>query len=165
VAIDARGDAVVVWQARSGQMIVPEFSVRVGGRWQEQAPISKTSALLPHVAMNASGDATAVWEGPGGSVVTASKSAAARHWSSPRSLYAEILIFRTIPADRGQPRWSGDRNLGGQFSAGRRPPGSEGRLAASGESRLRRKHAGGVRPAGTGHRDLAATDRGQQHRH
>jgi hypothetical protein len=87
VAIDAKGDAVVVWQARSAGTIVPEFSARVGGRWRKPAPISKTPAFLPHVGMDARGDATAVWAGTGGSVVTASKPAAARRWSRPHRIF------------------------------------------------------------------------------
>jgi hypothetical protein len=43
--------------------------------------------------MDARGDATAVWAGPGGSVLTASKSAAARHWSRPRTLYGGNPAF------------------------------------------------------------------------
>ncbi len=88
VAIDARGDAAVVWQGRYGRTIVPEASAMdAGGRWQTPTPIATTFALYPHVAMDRNGDATAVWQGPRGSVVAASKPRMAGGWSTQQTIY------------------------------------------------------------------------------
>lgn len=85
VAIDAKGDATVVWQGRHRRTIVAEAASRAaGGRWQTPAPISTRFAVYPHVAMDACGDATAVWQGPHGSVVAAGKAVTARRWSVRR---------------------------------------------------------------------------------
>ncbi len=88
VAIDARGDAAVVWQGRYGRTIVPEASAMdAGGRWQRPTPIATTFALYPHVAMDRNGDATSVWQGPRGSVVAASKPRMAGGWSTQQTIY------------------------------------------------------------------------------
>jgi hypothetical protein len=87
VAIDAKGDAIVVWRAKGRKAPIAEASSRrTGRRCGRAAPISQTPALTPHVAMDARGDATVVWYGTRGSVVTAVKSLTARAWSVPKRL-------------------------------------------------------------------------------
>lgn len=74
VAVDARGDAVAVWQRHLNfgpfadpdpdPDVVQGASRAAGAGWQ--APIDLTagapSALSPHVAMDAAGDALAIWQ-------------------------------------------------------------------------------------------------------
>jgi hypothetical protein len=60
------------------------------------------------------GDAVAVWEGRGGSVVTASRAARGRHWSTPRVLdrgNPEVAPYPEVAAGAGGEAsavWSGD---------------------------------------------------------
>jgi hypothetical protein len=115
VAIDARGDVIVIWQGRHGGTIVPEASVRnAGRRWQKPTPISTTFGIYPHIAMDVSGGATAVWQGKRGSVVAANRPAFAGGWSAPRTLYHGNPNVTPYPQLSVSPRgeaiatWSGN---------------------------------------------------------
>lgn len=98
VALDARGDAIIVWQAKGRKALIPEASFsQPSGTWSTPAPISNTPALSPQVAMDARGDATVVWDGPNGSVVTAAKTATAHRWSASRTLARGAPLINPYP--------------------------------------------------------------------
>jgi hypothetical protein len=64
VAIDAAGDATVVWQRSDGKETLVEEALRpAGGTFGKAQPLSEAgeSAELPRVAMNAEGDTAVGW--------------------------------------------------------------------------------------------------------
>jgi len=89
VALDAAGDAVIVWQGKGKGETFPEADIKLASapRWQKPVRIANTTASLPAVAIDARGDATAVWQGPDGIVQAASESLTARAWSVPKTLF------------------------------------------------------------------------------
>ncbi len=115
VALDSRGDAIVIWQGRYGGNTVPVSSIRLAGvhRWQKPAPIVKTEALDPHVAVDGRGDATATWIGFGGSVVTAERRIPGCGWTARHTLFRGDPNVNPYPQvavnDAGQAlvSWSG----------------------------------------------------------
>ncbi len=67
IAIDARGDAVAMWeQAKSFGDGIVRIAYRPAGSsaWQTPVSIAAKSASTPEVAMDARGEAIAVWQGP-----------------------------------------------------------------------------------------------------
>src|ERR1700722_9231753 len=71
LAVDGRGDAVVVWQRASGGKVLVESASRAaGGTWQTPEMVSETAEGLhpAEVGIDGAGDATAVWEEKGASV-------------------------------------------------------------------------------------------------
>lgn len=87
VAIDAHGEALIVWQHKDhGKVIAQAAFKSPGKRWQEPQPISNRDALEPHVGMDARGDAVVIWQGTNRSVFTATRAAGAKRWSAPFKL-------------------------------------------------------------------------------
>lgn len=83
LALNANGDAVVVWTRSDG---VVQASLRSSGVWQAPTNLSAAGALLdPDVAIDSSGDAVAVWswQGPSRTVVQASFHPAGGGWTAP----------------------------------------------------------------------------------
>ncbi len=75
LAVDAQGDAVVVWErAQAAEVFVEASSKPVAHSWAVPETLSEVAEALhpPEVAIDAAGDATAVWEQhEAGSVVIA----------------------------------------------------------------------------------------------
>jgi hypothetical protein len=67
VAIDARGDAVVVWFAQRGRPLFVEAIERgAGGRWGARVVLARARTVeSPEVGMDASGDAIVAWSAEG----------------------------------------------------------------------------------------------------
>lgn len=94
LAVDSRGDAVVVWQRMEGSEAILEAAGRPAGAssWQAPETVSeKAGAMHPaEVGIDAAGNATAVWEeNVAGELLTgaASKPAGGK-WQSPMHLSA-----------------------------------------------------------------------------
>jgi PKD domain len=90
LAVDARGDAVVVWQRGPG--LVEAASRPAGGSWQTPAILTKSAEDLhsAEVGIDASGEATAVWEEQVGAEVRidAASRPAGGAWQTPVTLSA-----------------------------------------------------------------------------
>ncbi|HEY0279301.1 MAG TPA: PKD domain-containing protein [Solirubrobacterales bacterium] len=101
VAVDAAGEAVVVWSRGLGLEFAIESSSRpAGGQWGEPVELSapemtKFEQFGSSIAMDAAGDVVVVWqrgESVAGSlsvVVEAAERTAAGAWSAPEQLSAE----------------------------------------------------------------------------
>jgi hypothetical protein len=88
VAMDATGDATVVWEGFDGMTPrVEAASLKVGGAWSAPATLSTpgAEAVAPRVAMSAAGDAVADWtEGAETTRIAAvTRPAAAAAWGPP----------------------------------------------------------------------------------
>jgi len=90
VAVDAKGDAVVVWRRQQGSTVNIEAASRPAGSGAWQAPVTvSTAAVGPapaRVAIDAQGDATAVWEQDEGLYVVieaATGQASSGKWQPP----------------------------------------------------------------------------------
>ncbi len=88
VGIDARGDAIVVWELHTAPANRIEASFRpAGGAWQPPVELSdKThNARIGQMSMNAAGDAAAVWSLDTGTtnVVEVAYRAAGGEWQKP----------------------------------------------------------------------------------
>jgi hypothetical protein len=93
VAIDADGEAVVVWSCFNGlNQIVQAASRPAGGGWSGAVDISVAGgdAVEPQIAIDGSGNAVAVWSRNGGAnfIVQSSTRPAGGSWSSPTDLSA-----------------------------------------------------------------------------
>jgi len=93
VALDAKGDALAVWQrTRAGASSIQSSTRPAGGDWgtaAELARVSTTSgadSAQPHVAVGAKGDAAAVWTDDG--AVQAALKPAGGVWRTPQALTA-----------------------------------------------------------------------------
>jgi IPT/TIG domain len=87
VAVDAQGDAVVVWDGGSGFPTEVEAASRpAGGSWQAPVVISTADSTWARVAIDSQGDAVAVWErsaGNNNSVTEAASRPAGGFWQAP----------------------------------------------------------------------------------
>jgi hypothetical protein len=86
VAVDAAGNATVVWQQSTGAGAVTQTARRpLGGSWSEAKTLSAMSvdAYLPQLAVDRNGNATAVWYTYDGIeyIVEAATRRAGRAWS------------------------------------------------------------------------------------
>jgi hypothetical protein len=67
LAVNAAGDAVVVWERPNGAATIVEAAIRTGagGSWAAPETLSETAEGMhpPEVGIDATGAATAVWEG------------------------------------------------------------------------------------------------------
>jgi hypothetical protein len=83
VALDAKGDALAVWQTSSSGHIAITDAIRVGGArtWRHEKPISTGAGLWPHVAMNPGGTVTVIWQSAGNQVSAASRQLPRGSWS------------------------------------------------------------------------------------
>lgn len=98
VAMDAQGDAVVVWNAYSALAFNGRFRVQAafrsaGGAWQSPvyvAPEEVPGTSHPRVAFDAHGDAMAIWnrQGPWGGVVQEAFRPAGGAWQAPVDITA-----------------------------------------------------------------------------
>lgn len=85
VALDAKGDVIVVWQRGSGKQIITAVAVRKAGasRWRSEKPPSSHGALWPDVASSPSGNATVIWQSGSTQVSAASSNIVSGSWSAP----------------------------------------------------------------------------------
>ena len=93
VALDPRGDAVVLWRSGDGSDLVVETASRPpGGSWSAPAELTAPGldAYAPRIAVDAQGNAIAAWERFDGShyIVQAATRPAGGTWSVPASLSA-----------------------------------------------------------------------------
>ncbi len=86
VAVDAQGDAAVVWQGYAGdEYIVEGRSGSVDGEWTPAVQLSTQAGFAPSVAMTPGGGAVATWAGP---TVQAAEMLPGGAWQPPRDLSA-----------------------------------------------------------------------------
>ena len=94
VALDAAGNALVVWYRWSGQVsVVQAAEHRAGGTWGAPRNLSPpgSAAYYPQLAVNAAGDAVAVWVGSsetGANVVQAAARSGGGAWGRAEDLAA-----------------------------------------------------------------------------
>lgn len=94
VAVDPRGNAVVVWEQSNGNNIIVQVAVRAaGGTWQAPVNLSAPGrdASDPQVAVDAQGNAVAVWrrrDNADNAIVQGSVRAAGGSWQAPVNLSA-----------------------------------------------------------------------------
>jgi hypothetical protein len=91
VAVDAAGDATVVWRRFNGSNYVVQAAVKPAGEgWGKPSSLSEAGqeAARPAIALDSEGDAVAVWAGHGasGDLVQAAARAAHGSWGKPTSL-------------------------------------------------------------------------------
>jgi hypothetical protein len=93
LAVDAQGDAVVVWERLAGAEDLVEGASRpAGGSWQTAETLSTEAENLhpAEVGIDAAGEATAVWEQKGAEVrIDAATKPAAGKWQHPVAVSAE----------------------------------------------------------------------------
>ncbi|HEV2728354.1 MAG TPA: PKD domain-containing protein [Solirubrobacterales bacterium] len=92
VAIDAAGNAVAVWMAKSSPTVIRTATRPAGGEWSEPEDLSADDedAEAPQVAVNGAGDAVAVWRRFDGTdfIVQAATRPAGGEWSESDDLSA-----------------------------------------------------------------------------
>jgi hypothetical protein len=104
VALDAAGNAIVVWQRWNGATMVVQGAVRpFGGAWQAAQDLSSGYATDPQVALDPAGDAVAVWQYFNGSntIVQAVTRPAGGAWSTPQDISAagQSVSFPQVAVD------------------------------------------------------------------
>ncbi|MCW2738928.1 PKD domain-containing protein [Nocardioides sp.] len=99
VAVDAAGNATVVWSRSNGTQFVAQASTRpVGGTWS--APVDLAAGRLihfPQLVVDPAGNATAVWRRVEAdrSVVQAATRPAGGAWSAPVDLSTDTVVDPT----------------------------------------------------------------------
>ena len=98
VALDGRGDAVVVWEQLSNVEVGPVYRAKhslqsaarlAGGSWQaDKISEPNPGVAAPQLAMNARGEAVVVWNSGNltESIVRGAFGRAGKHWQRPRDL-------------------------------------------------------------------------------
>jgi hypothetical protein len=92
VAVNKRGDGVIVWTSSDSSGLAVMASIRRPGKaWGPPTALTKAAggALTPHVAIDAHGDAVAVWTRTSrgvSRVQASSRTAAGVVWTAPRTL-------------------------------------------------------------------------------
>jgi hypothetical protein len=89
IAVDARGDALVVWQGGTVQHLVTDVAVWAASarKWSVQAPVSGIPAQWPQVATSPDGHATVLWiAGNGRTVDASSRTILGCRWRPPTTL-------------------------------------------------------------------------------
>jgi hypothetical protein len=129
VAIDERGDAIVVWLALRRRTTFIEAAGRTAeGRWTARRTIARARDIAepPEVGMDARGDATIVWSEPalvgGWDVIRVRTRPAGRGWQAVRALpYANAGRASLAIDARGDAlvAWQGKRGI----EAAARPAG------------------------------------------
>jgi hypothetical protein len=105
VALDAKGDAVAVWQRYEGGYSIVQAATRAKGRknWSIPANLSAPgqNASEPQVGIDPKGRAVAVWQHYDGSsvIVQAASRPAGGNWSAPTDLSAPAAYFFVPGAD------------------------------------------------------------------
>ena len=97
VAIDAAGDAVLIWrQEVGGNHVIFATSKPAGGCWRSPVAISSSAlnAEAPEVAMSASGAAAAVWQSSSGatSVVESNTLPLGGSWTGEEAISAPATV-------------------------------------------------------------------------
>ncbi|WP_439936803.1 hypothetical protein ACS3YM_12760 [Nocardia sp. N13] len=96
VAVDAAGNATVVWSRYNGTQVVAQASTRpVGGTWSAPVDLAAGRMLhVPQLAVDAAGNATAVWRRVEAdrSVVQAVSRPAGGAWSAPVDLSVDTVV-------------------------------------------------------------------------
>jgi len=97
VAIDAAGDAVLIWrQGVGGNHVILATSRPAGGSWASPLAISSSAlnAEAPDVAMSPSGTAAAVWQSSSGatSVVESNELPLGGSWSGEEAISAPATV-------------------------------------------------------------------------
>jgi hypothetical protein len=85
VALDARGDAIAIWQQSAGRdkLTAVAASLKSGARrWQPVAPLDSGEAVSPRVAVSTSGWATVAWQNGTTGVSTRSGPVSGSRWSA-----------------------------------------------------------------------------------
>jgi len=104
VAVDAHGEAVVVWESGIAQSGFVQAAVRpAGGHWQAATDISGEGVGRPHVGIDADGEAVAVWNGvtSADDAVQSAAHPAAGSWQAPVELSTagEVAAFSQVAVD------------------------------------------------------------------
>jgi hypothetical protein len=90
VAVNAGGDAAVVWKRGEATEIVKAAERPAGGAWSAPADVSAAGeeGVFPQVGLDAAGDATVVWERTNAAnfVIREADRPAAGAWSVPRRI-------------------------------------------------------------------------------
>ncbi len=97
VAIDAAGDAVLIWrQGVGGNHVIRATSKPASGSWQAPVAISSSAlnAEAPDVTMSASGTAAAVWQSSSGatSVVESNELPLGGSWTGEEAISAPATV-------------------------------------------------------------------------
>lgn len=120
VAIDRRGNAIVVWIAYRESHAIVEASVRPAGkRWTAPTPLSSASewATSPRVAMDASGNALVAWRSTAWpeAIQTRYRSVQAGAWRPPVGVssyaYSELELAMA-PGGRALLTWDVSKEIG-----------------------------------------------------
>lgn len=140
-AMDARGDATVVWMHFDGSRYVIEGAYRPeGGEWESPTLVSqpKEAGGNPYVAIDAEGDALVAWrsapgkgESEGDEAVRAAYRPAGGSWGSPVSVSSpgeEVQSLRDAvdPDGNALVAWTGSEGKAGEYDiakAAYRPAG------------------------------------------
>jgi len=88
VAMDAHGNAMVVWQGENVRRVLTEVAVWNASQreWHVQPPVSNQFAVWPHIAADSRGDATVVWQAQAGGISVATERIGGCCWTRPRTL-------------------------------------------------------------------------------
>jgi hypothetical protein len=92
VAVDAAGDAVVVWERPSGATeVIQTATMSAGGAWQAATTLSSAGAgeQAPALAMDPQGDAAAIWTAVSGlnnEIIQSAAKPAGQSWEAPANL-------------------------------------------------------------------------------
>ncbi len=101
IAMDAAGNATVVWTRDGGKMMASKFS-STGAAWGTATLVATTStpATQPDVAIDSAGNAIAVWQmaGPTNLIYASRRAASASAWSLP------VLIDTSTTGNSSLPR-------------------------------------------------------------
>jgi hypothetical protein len=118
VALDAKGDAVAVWEAHSGSNVVVQAAMRAaGGNFGQPADLSAPGADAgnPQLAFDGQGNAIAVWDRFNGTsyVVQAAMRPAGGRFGTPQEISDDGTAGPYVAAGRRGdaiavwPRWDG----------------------------------------------------------
>jgi hypothetical protein len=134
VAIDERGEALLVWVAMRGSAMLLRSAARdVRGHWSAQAVIGRASAVAeppgaPQLGMDGRGDATVAWIDPahvigGRRAIWARSRPAGRGWGATEALgevgYESSLSFAMNASGDASVAWEDKRGI----EVTRRPAG------------------------------------------
>jgi hypothetical protein len=130
VAIDASGNAIVVWQRFDLSDDVVQAAVRTaGGDWSAPDVLSAPAenARSPRIAMNAAGDAVAAWTVFSGGGIRAAVRSAGGDWSAPEEVSAAGVEPELAVDSNGSAfaLWPGPGDTEQVLRTAMRPPGDE----------------------------------------
>jgi hypothetical protein len=121
VAIDSRGNALVVWQGGRGGQIRTRASAWLASdhRWHRQRAISRAFAVWPHVTSGPSGHFAVIWVTRSRQIAEASKGVSQCCWTKPSMLsrgpgLSSYLAYPKIalgPNGEAVAAWSGRASI------------------------------------------------------